>query len=153
MVHAMTAPVERLSIKVSQQNHAQIHDMAARMGTSADGVISALLGPGTVRIPVSAVEHERWTSAAQAAGLAVDEWVKLRVEAALTLGSDPGMFARNLERVGRNVDIIARAVGVAPPGGGQASTPRPPVSTSRPPRGPGGPPFYPAGGQQETSPE
>ena len=126
MVHAMTAPVERQSIKVSPEIHRQIHELAARQGTTAAGAIALLLGPGTVRVPVSEVERNRWTTAAQAAGLSVDEWVKLRVEAALTLGSDPGMFARNLERIGHNVDIIARALSIAPPTGGQPSTARPP---------------------------
>lgn len=124
----MSAPVESKTIKVSPDVHRRIHSIAAKLETTADGAIAFLLGSGTVRVPVSTTERDRWNDAAQAAGLSVEEFVKLRVEAALALGCDPGILHANIERIGRTVDRLARAAVVVPP-------PPAPQSTTGTPQG------------------
>lgn len=118
----MSAPVETKTIKVSPDVHRRIHSIAAKLETTADGAIAFLLGAGTVRVPVTDTERERWNAAAQAAGRSVPEFVKLRVEAALTLGCDPAMLHHNIARIGRTVDAIGRMAGVLPPQAPHPST-------------------------------
>jgi len=127
----MTAPTEYKSLKVSPDIHRRIHAIAAKLETTADGALAFLLGAGTVRVPVSPTERDRWNAAAQAAGLTVEEWVKLRVEAALALGCDPGMLHQHVRRIGQTVDALARLAGVPP----QSSTPRTPRGPAARPAG------------------
>lgn len=127
----MTAPAEYKTIKVSPDIHRRIHSIAAKLETTADGAIAFLLGAGTVRVPVTTTERDRWIAAAQSAGLSVEEFVKLRVEAALALGSDPYMVHQHVQHIARTVDAIASVAGITVP----PSTPRAPA-TPRPPAAP-----------------
>lgn len=110
----MTAPVEYKTLKVSPDIHRRIHSIAAKLETSADGAIAFLLGANTCRIPLTPTEEERWKEAAQAQGLTMPEFAKLRVEAALSLGCDPGLLHHNIERIGRTVDALGHMAGVRP---------------------------------------
>lgn len=135
----MSAPVEYKTIKVSPDIHRRIHSIAAKLETTADGAIAFLLGSGTVRVPVSDTERDRWNTAAQHAGLSVEEFVKLRVEAALALGCDPGILHANIERIGRavhtmarTVDALGRAAVIVPPDAPAPYTPRTPQGDDTP---------------------
>lgn len=125
----MTSPVTYKTVKVSPEIHERIHSIAGKLNGSADDAIAWLLGAGTVRVPVSEAERARWTAAAEERGLSVPEWVKLRCEAALLLGCDPGLLFQHVHRIGKNTDIIARAVGVTPP---EAPEVHPPGTTESP---------------------
>ncbi|WP_298561404.1 hypothetical protein, partial [Streptomyces luteogriseus] len=116
----MTAPVEYKSIKVSPDIHRRIHSIAAKLETTADGALAFLLGAGTVRVPVSPAEKARWNAAAQAQGLTVEEFVKLRVEAALALGCDVGKLHQNISQIHQTVSALGRLAGLPQP----PSTPR-----------------------------
>lgn len=135
----MTAPIDRMSIKVTPEVHRLVHDLAANLQCTANDAIAHLAGSSTVRVPVTEVEYERWKAAADSRGLRVDEWVKLRVEAALMIDMDPGMLSRNLQSLNSNMNAIARRIGLIPPGGqpspagGRPSTGAPPPSTFREP--------------------
>ena len=135
----MTAPIDRMSIKVTPEVHRLVHDLATELQCTANDAIAHLAGSSTVRVPVTEVEYERWKAAADSRGLRVDEWVKLRVEAALMIDMDPGMLSRNLQSLNANMNVIARHMGLMPSGGqrsapgGRPSTGAPPPSTFREP--------------------
>lgn len=58
--------------------------------SSVDELIASLIGMSTIRVPVSDIQRHRWEIAAQNAGLTIEQFVTMRVEAALTFGTDPG---------------------------------------------------------------
>ncbi len=122
----MTAPIDIKSVKVSTETHRRIHALATELGTTADGALAYLLGSSTVRVPVSDAQLTRWNAAADALGLTVEEFVRLRVEAALALGTDPVMIHRNIERIGATVDAIRAAAGIPSTAVHRPSTARPP---------------------------
>lgn len=113
----MTAPVSYKSVKVSPQTHAQIHDLAQQLGASADEALAHVLDSYTIRIRLSPLQHERWTTAAAHAGMTVAAFVQARIEAALTYGTDPGAFGLMY----RNIAALCTAAGITPA--------RPPAST------------------------
>lgn len=106
----MTAPVEYKTLKVSPEVHRKIHTIAAKLETSADGAIASLLDSSTVRVPVSEQQRERWTEAAESVGVPVEEFVKLRVEAALQYTGDPAA----LRTIYDHVFAIAYHHGITP---------------------------------------
>jgi hypothetical protein len=106
----MTAPVDYKTIKVSAEVHRRIHNIAAKLNTSADGAIAFLLGDSTVRVPVSDQQRERWKAAAETAGASVEEFVKLRVEAAIQYTGDPAA----LRTIYDHVFAIAHHAGITP---------------------------------------
>jgi len=106
----MTAPVNTKSIRVSPETHARIARIADRTGGTMEGALAFLLGESTIRVPVSDTERARWTEAADRLGLSVEEFVKLRVEAALQYGADP----LALMQVYEYVRGIADTVGARP---------------------------------------
>lgn len=106
----MTAPVQYKTIKVSAETHRQIHDLAARLGGSADDALGHLLDASTIRVPVSDIQRERWSGAAAHAGVSLPEFIRMRVEAALTYGTDPG----TLNMIYRDVHALCIANGITP---------------------------------------
>lgn len=106
----MTAPVDNKTIKVSPEVHRRIHNIAAKLNTSADGAIAFLLGDSTVRVPVSEEQRERWNAAAETVGVPVEEFVKLRVEAAIQYTGDP----QALRSIYDHVFAVAYHMGITP---------------------------------------
>lgn len=88
----MTAPHPQKTIRVSEEVHRAVHDLAQKIGGSADDALGHLLGESTVRVPLSDAQRRRWTLAAREVGVSVDQFVKLRVESALQFGSDPNVL-------------------------------------------------------------
>jgi hypothetical protein len=106
----MTAPVQYKTIKVSAATHRQIHDLANRLGGSADDALAQILSPYTVRIPLTPAQYDRWTQGARAAGVSLDQFAQLRVEAALMFGTDPGAIGLMY----RNIAALCTAAGITP---------------------------------------
>lgn len=104
----MTAPVETKTLRVSAVTHKAVHDLAARLGGTADDVLRHLMDEATVRIPLTGVQRERWEHSAQAAGMDVAEFVKARVEAAMQFGSDP----TTVRLIWDHVRALSQAAGV-----------------------------------------
>lgn len=97
----MTAPTPQKSLRVSEEVHRAVHDLAQKINGSADDALGHLLGESTVRVPVTDRQRHRWTVAAREAGVTVDQFVMMRVEAALQFGSDPTTLKLIWERLTR----------------------------------------------------
>lgn len=87
------------TIRVSHEAHKQLHDLAAKLNGTADDALRYLLGVSTVRVPVTDVQRERWTEAAQTAGVSLPQYVTMRVEAVLQFGADPAWLGMIYDRV------------------------------------------------------
>lgn len=87
------------TIRVSLETHKTLMDLADRLDGSADDALSHLLGSSTVRVPVSDIQRDRWSKAAHGAGVSLPEFVKMRVEAALQWGGDPGVLGTIYDQV------------------------------------------------------
>lgn len=96
----MTTPSQK-TLKVSPETHGFVHDLAQKMGVSADEAIRHIMGISTVRVPVSTEQHNRWNAAARDAGVTVAQWITLRVEAALQYGDDQSTIHQTWETVVR----------------------------------------------------
>lgn len=106
----MTSPVTYKTIKVSPETHKRVHDLAAKLGGSADDALDHLLGTSTVQVPVTAIQRRRWNEAADAQGMLLPEFVKMRVEAAITYGADP----HGLTLIFEHVQALTKAAGILP---------------------------------------
>lgn len=106
----MTSPVTYKTLKVSPETHQQVHDLAAKLGGSADDALAYLLSASTVRVPVSDIQRERWNQAAHADGMPLAEFVKMRVEAAIAYGADQ----YGLTLIFEHVQALTKAAGVLP---------------------------------------
>jgi hypothetical protein len=95
----MTTPVKYKSMKVSPEIHQQVHDLAERLETSADGAISHLFNSSTVRLDLTETQHARWQAYADAVGVSLAQWVVLRCEAAMQYGADKGSIGLVLDHV------------------------------------------------------
>jgi hypothetical protein len=84
--------------------------MAAGIKGTADDALRALLGMSTVRVPVTDIQRARWAQAAEEAGVSLEDFVEMRVEAALAFGFDPGTMGLIFQRVNE----VAGAVGLPP---------------------------------------
>jgi hypothetical protein len=104
----MGTPTDSKTIRVSNETHKRLMSLAADINGTADDALSHLLGLSTVRVPVSEVQRERWTAYANAQGVSIAEWVKLRVEAAIQYGTDQGTMHVVLD----HVRALASAAGV-----------------------------------------
>ncbi|MFB6976925.1 hypothetical protein ACFWBG_34765 [Nocardia salmonicida] len=98
------------SIRVSVDTHQRVHDLAARLGKSADETLQFLLGDHTVRIPAGPVLQDRWEEGARKAGLPLAEFVVVCVEGSMTYGAPPS----GLQLVFEHVQALTRAAGVKP---------------------------------------
>jgi hypothetical protein len=83
-------------------------DLADRLDGSADDALGHLLGSSTVRVPVSDIQRERWSEHAHRMGVSLPEFVKMRVEAAVQYGADPG----GLQKIYDQVTEICRFLGM-----------------------------------------
>ena len=109
-VPRMATEPQYKSIRVSVDTHQRVHDLAARLGKSADETLQFLLGDNTVRVPAGAVLRDRWEEAARKAGLPLADFIIVRVEAAMAYGGDPS----GLQAVYEHVLALTRAAGLKP---------------------------------------
>lgn len=107
----MTSPSERKTMQVSTDVHASVYELAQELGLTADGVLRRLLDKSSVHIPLSGVQRERWEKAAQFAGVPLDQFIVLRVEAALEYGTDPGTMRLIYDHVRTISAQLRRAAG------------------------------------------
>lgn len=131
MVPLMTTPDNSKTARFSAYAHRALMELASDIGGTADDALRHLLGQSTIRVPVTEVQRMRWIKAGQAAGVPVDEFVRLRVEAALQVGADPA----TLQLIYRDVDALCQHAGLrlqpvnpqstAPAPRRQLSTPKP----------------------------
>lgn len=84
--------------------------LAAALGGTADDALRHLLGMSTIRVAVTDIQRRRWIAAADATGVSVDEFVRLRIEACLQFGTD-GVA---IQRVVNGVDALCRQAGLRP---------------------------------------
>ncbi|HEX5566668.1 MAG TPA: hypothetical protein VFY14_07015 [Streptomyces sp.] len=104
----MTAPTETKTVRLSPEMHKAVHDLAARLKGTADDAIRHLTSPDTLRVPVTEIQRERWEAYAEASGVPVADFIKLRVESALEYGCDPGtmhLAMDYLRAIARRMDI------------------------------------------------
>jgi hypothetical protein len=87
------------TIRVSLETHKAVMDLADRLDGSADDALNHLIGASTVRVPVSDIQRQRWSRAAHDAGVSLPEFVKMRVEAALQWGGDPGVLGTIYDQI------------------------------------------------------
>lgn len=71
--------------------------MAVRMDSNADEVLRNLLS-GT-HVHLSKNQRSKWTAYADASGVSLSDWIKLRVEAAIQYGTDPGTMHAALDHL------------------------------------------------------
>lgn len=76
-------------LRVSDDTHNRVHNIADMLKGTADDAIRYLLGAATVRVPVTDIQRTRWAREADRAGVGLPEWVAMRVEAAIQYGTDP----------------------------------------------------------------
>lgn len=95
----MTAPIETKQVRVSPENHAQLHNLANHLKGTANDAVTHLLDKSTVRVHISDVQRARWTAQARAIGVSLPEFIVLRVEAAAEFGCDPGAMHQLLDHV------------------------------------------------------
>jgi uncharacterized protein (UPF0210 family) len=76
------------TIRVSHQTHTAVHRLADDIKGTAEDALRHLMGQTTIRVPVSDGQRERWSAAAAAAGVSLEEFIVMRVEAAVQFGCD-----------------------------------------------------------------
>lgn len=107
----MTAPIESKSAKFSPEVHAEILRVAREIGGTMDDALRHVLGMSTIRVPVTDVQRERWTEAADVVGVTVEQFVLLRVESALYYNTT----ADAIYSIYTGVTELCRAEGLEPP--------------------------------------
>jgi hypothetical protein len=98
-------------LRVSLDVHERVMRLATGIKGTADDALRALLGMSTVRVPVTDIQRARWAEAAAEAGVSLEDFVEMRVEAALAFGFDPGTLGLIYERV----NALARHAGIPAP--------------------------------------
>jgi len=121
----MTTPDGTKQARFTLESHRKLMDLAAQLGGTADDALRHLLGLSTIRVPVTDIQRDRWIEAAEATGVSVDEFVRLRIEACLQFGTD-GIAIR---RVVDGVDALCRQAGLRPVRVDPKSTDGPRMST------------------------
>lgn len=84
-------------------------ELAAEKGT-ADDALRYLLGLSTIRVEVTEEQRRRWIAAADAAGVPVDDFIRLRIEACLQFGTDGAVLVQLVN----GVDALCRQAGLRP---------------------------------------
>ncbi|NUR38805.1 MAG: hypothetical protein HOV73_01795 [Streptomyces sp.] len=107
----MTSPTNDKTARVSPQNHAQLLRIAAGINGTVDDAIGFLLGESTVRVPLSDIQRGRWEIAAERAGVSLEQFVTMRVEAAIQYGGDPQGF----QKLHDQIHALAMALGAFKP--------------------------------------
>jgi hypothetical protein len=106
------------TIRVSEDTHRRFMDMAQRQESTADDTLLALMGESTVRIPLSDIQRKRWSDAAAQAGVTLQQFVVMRVEAALQWGADPsatGAIYGQVQEICRFLGMRRRSVDSSTP--------------------------------------
>jgi hypothetical protein len=116
----MSTPENTKSAKFSAETHEALMALGRDLGETADGALRHLLGMSTIRVEVTDIQRARWTAAAHKAGVSVDEFVRLRVEACLMFGIDYD----GLAWIHAGVDALCKQAGLRPPR--QKKPPAPP---------------------------
>jgi hypothetical protein len=98
-------------LRVSLETHEKVMRLAAGIKGTADDALRALLGMSTVRVPVTDIQRARWAEAAAEDGVGLEDFVEMRVEAAVQYGFDPGTLGLIYERV----NALARQAGLPAP--------------------------------------
>lgn len=109
----MSTPDERKTMQVSPSVHTAVHDLATRLGTSADGALRHLLDKSTIRVHLTPKQRDRWGTQADAMGVHVSSWVVLQVEDALR--NNPVEQSRTLAQVFYRVDLLCQAANLKTP--------------------------------------
>jgi hypothetical protein len=104
----MTTPDNTKQARFSLEAHRALMDLAAELGGTADDALRHLLGLSTIRVAVTEVQRRRWIAQAQATGVPVDEFIRLRIEACLQFGAD----AATIQQMYNDVDALCVAMGV-----------------------------------------
>jgi hypothetical protein len=99
---------ETKTLRVSVETHAEVHALADKLKGSADDALQHLLGMSTVRVPLSEQQRDRWIQKATEIGVTLPEFVKLRVEAAIQFGADPGTLHGIYQRVGQILELMRK---------------------------------------------
>lgn len=100
--------LQNKQLRVSADTHRRVHNIAAKFQGTADDAIRYLLGQDVVRVPVTDRQRERWTAAAEAAGVPLPEFIAMRVEAAISFGSDPAYAMSQLWEILARIDKNTR---------------------------------------------
>lgn len=109
-VPGMATPPSTKTARFSPENHTALMALADQIEGTADDALAHLLGQSTIRIPISDVQRARWEHAAEQAGVSVEQFVAMRVEAAMAYNGDPG----GLQLIYEHVRGIARALDLRP---------------------------------------
>jgi hypothetical protein len=116
----MTTPDGTKQARLSAETHRRLMGLAAELGGTADDALRHLLGLSTIRVPVTEAQRRRWIGQAQAAGVTVEQFVELRVEAAIQYGTD----AAAIQQIWHGVNQLCAAAGLRHPAVNPQSTER-----------------------------
>jgi predicted HicB family RNase H-like nuclease len=86
----MGTPPSTKTVRVSQETHQRLNDLAERRKCSVDDVIQSLLAEDLVRVRVTPRQRERWQKAATESGVTLPVFVGHVTEAAVMYGTDRG---------------------------------------------------------------
>lgn len=106
----MTTPEPTKQARFSWGAHRELMQLADELGGTADDALRHLLGQSTVRVPVTDEQRHRWEAAAEDAGVPVDDFIRLRIEACLQFGTDGAVLAQLVN----GVDALCRQAGLRP---------------------------------------
>lgn len=106
----MSTPDNTKQARFSLEAHRALMSLAADLGGTADDALRHLLGLSTIRVAVTDSQRRRWIAQAEALGVPVDEFVRLRIEACLQFGADASAVQGIYERV----DALCQAAGLRP---------------------------------------
>lgn len=109
-MRVMTTPDGTKQARFTAEAHRKLMELAAQLGGTADDALRHLMGLSTIRVPVTDVQRRRWIAAAEATGVSVDEFVRLRIEACLQFGTD-GVAIRQIYD---GVNALCRQAGLRP---------------------------------------
>lgn len=96
------------SLKVSEDSHRRVHDIARALNGNADDAVRSLLDPNQVRVRVTEIQRRRWQEAADEAGVSLPEFIMMRVEGALFVKGDMPL----LVQMNDTVTALARNLGL-----------------------------------------
>ena len=107
----MSTPDDRKTMQVSPSVHTAVHDLATKLGTSADGALRHLLDKSTIRVQVSELQRRRWTAAADDAGMSLPGWISHRIETVLEYA--PERDRETLAQIFYRVEMLTQAAGLS----------------------------------------
>lgn len=96
------------SLKVSEDSHRLVHNIARALNGNADDAIRSLLDPNQARIRLSPAQRRRWQEGADEAGVDLAEFIIMRVEGCLYARGDMPILVQmndTLMRLARHLDL------------------------------------------------